>query len=221
MNIQLFLKLKTKDNLRDFSFTFNTMLKPFYISEIEVLHIFFDEYNHKYFNSVRQLIFMNSIKADEMLGNVETGILNSKDLLLLKKKLTTCLTIRDFGNKFNRDYVGSLTRSKSFAEFSVSTTTRNDPRFVANIVSDAEECIANLSELVGLDNLLTPALGYTFIKGSMNLCNRERPSRLWHHGNLEKLSREVTAFDKRWFNGVKYKNGPRGDLDATSTRTED
>lgn len=222
MNIQLFLKIKTKGNSSEsFHFNFNTLLKPFYISEIEVLNIFFNEYNHTYFNSVRQLIFLNSIKADEMLGNVTTGILNPKDLLLLKKKLTTCLTIRDFGNKFNKDYVGSLTRSKSFAEFSVSTTTRNDPRFVANIVKDAEDCITNLSELIGLDNLLTPALGYTFVKGSCNPFNKERPSRLWHHGNLEKLSSEVVAFDKRWFNGVKYKNGIRGDLNVTSTRVED
>lgn len=215
MNIKLQLELKLKDNTKSFKFFFDTMLKPFYITEREVLTIFFDEYNHKYFKSVRELIFYNSIKADEMLGQNFT-FLSAKDLLILKKKITTCLTVRDFGKKFNKDYIGSLTRSKTFADFSVSTTQRNDPRFVHGIVQEAEECIKNLEELIGPEKLLTPAIGYTFVKGALNSNNTEVMGRLWHHGNLSELSKEITAFDKKWFEGKKYKNGSREDLGHVS-----
>lgn len=212
MNIRLNLKIKIKNSEKVLTGTFDTLLKPFYISEREVLNIFFDEYNHKYYNMVREFIFLNSLKADEMLGSVKGGALSESDLLLLKRKITTCLTIRMFGNKFNKDYVGSLTRSKSFAEFSVSTTQRNDPRFVANIVKEAEDCISHLESLIDIDDLLTPALGVTFVKGANNINNTQVQSRLWHHGNLSVLSKEVVAFDKRFFGPKEYKNGPRKDL---------
>ena len=218
MNIKLALKLPQKDGLKSYALTLDTLLKPFYISESEVLNVFFDEYPHKYFKTVRELIFINSMRADDMVGGLD--FLPAKEVLILKKKITTCLTLRDFGSKFNKDYMAGLTRTKTFADFSVSTTQRNDPRFVYGIVKNAEECIDHISKLVDIDNILKPSVGYTFVKGGLNPYNKDKPARLWHHGNLEVLSKEIVAFDKRWFNGTKYKNGTRGDLDVSDTRVE-
>lgn len=219
MNIRIRLKLKELLESSVYFLTLDTMLKPFYISENEVLNVFFDEYSLKYFKAVRELIFINSMRADDMVGSLD--FLSPKEIMVLKKKITTCLTIRDFGNKFNKDFIAGLTRSKTFADFSVSTTHRNDPRFVHNIIKDAEDCIDHISKLIDVEDILTPALGYTFVKGANNPLNNDRPARLWHHGNLSVLSKEIIAFDKKWFDGKKYKNGYREDLRVPVTRIKD
>lgn len=218
MNIRLNLTLVNKLTQQGYKARLDTLLSPFYISESEVLNVFFDEYPHKYFKTVRELIFINSMRADDMVGGLD--FLPAKEVLILKKKITTCLTLRDFGNKFNKDYMAGLTRTKTFADFSVSTTQRNDPRFVHSIVKNAEECIDHISKLVDIDNILKPAVGYSFVKGGLNPYNKDKPARLWHHGNLEVLSSEIVAFDKKWFNGTKYKNGTREELNVPNTRIE-
>lgn len=180
----------------------NLLLEPLYITERELLSRYLTTYTEEQFDSAREIIFYNSLKADDLVGK-KLDNLSDKEKFAFKRKLTLCLSVMDFGNKFNTDYIKSLSRSKSLAEFSVSTASTNDPQFVINIIKEAKECVDNIEDI-----LLRSGEGLirTFVKGALN-CNNRDSDRLWHHYNLDVKSTIPYASQKKMFNGRYYKNG--------------
>lgn len=205
MNIQLNLKIPFINSTNSLSLSADLLLSPFYVSEKELLNTYLTTYTYDQFLSARDIIFNSSITVDDLIGkNLDS--LPEKELALFKRNLTLCLSIIAFGNKFNSDYIKSLSRSKSLAEFSVSTSSTNDPQFVVNIIKDAKQCVEDAKELIEAIGLNGEGLIKTFIKGELNP-NSNDVNRLWHHYMLPIKSREPYASEKTNFNGRYYKNG--------------
>ena len=136
MNINIKIKIPLLAGESSLSFSENLLITPLYITERELLARYLTKYTEDQFDSAREIIFYNSLRADEMVGN-KLDNLSTKEQFSFKRKLTLCLSVIEFGNKFNTDYIKSLSRSKSLAEFSVSTSSTNDPQFVLNFIKEA------------------------------------------------------------------------------------
>lgn len=205
MNINIKFKIPLKDSAEVLVASADTLLTPFYVSERELLSTFLETYTDAQFNSAREIIFYSSMKADELIGcSLQSYPL--KELAIFRRNLTLCLATVSFGNKFNSDFIKSLSRSKSLAEFSVSTTATNDPQFVVNIIKDAKLCVDEAKELIKVIEQGGEGLIQTFVKAGQNELSRES-NRLWHHYNLPVKSDKAYASQKKEFNGRFYKNG--------------
>lgn len=180
----------------------NLLLNPLYITENELLSVYLTKYTELQFKAAREIAFYASLKADEIIGN-KLDDLTNKEKFSFKRQLTLCLATIMFGNKFNTDYIKSLSRSKSLAEFSVSTSSTNDPQFVLNIIKDAQQCVDDIKSVI---NMAGDVLIRTFVKGALNDSN-PTSNRLWHHFNLEVKSKQTYASEKKPFKGRYYKNG--------------
>ncbi len=202
MNINIKIKIPLLAGESSLSFSENLLLTPLYITERELLARYLTKYTEDQFDSAREIIFYNSLRADEMVGN-KLDNLSTKEQFSFKRKLTLCLSVIEFGNKFNTDYIKSLSRSKSLAEFSVSTSSTNDPQFVLNIIKEAKDCVSNIEDII---NRAGEGLIRTFVKGALN-ANAVDSDRLWHHYNLDVPSNIPYASKKKEFNGRYYKNG--------------
>jgi hypothetical protein len=205
VNINIKLNIPFKDATGTLKVETNTLLSPFYVSEKEVLSTFLETYNESQFNSMREIIFFNSMKADDFIKD-NLKDLPERELAMFKRNLVICLSTVAFGNKFNSDFLKSLSRSKSLADFSVSTTAVNDPQFVVNIINDAKQCVEEARELIEAISLGGEGLIKSFVKGELN-ANTIQTNRLWHHYNLPIKSTETYASQKKPFNGRFYKNG--------------
>lgn len=201
MNININIKIPLKSG-GSLVVTENLLLNPLYITENELLSIYLTKYTEDQFKAAREVAFYSSLKADEIIGN-KIDSFTSKEKFSLKRQLTLCLATISFGNKFNTDYVKSLSRSKSLAEFSVSTSSTNDPQFVLNIIKEAQQCVDDIKSALTMSG---DVLIRTFVKGANNLANYDS-NRLWHHSNLAQKSKETYASEKKFYNGRYYKNG--------------
>ncbi len=202
MNINIELKIPLLNSSGFINIYENLLLSPFYVTERELLSVYLTQYTDEHYKLAREVIFYNSLKADELVGNILDN-LTEQEQFAFKRRLTLCLSIIGFGNKFNVDYVKNLSRSKTLAEFSVSTSKTNDPYFVINIIKDAQECVDTIKDMIARSG---EGLIRTFVKGMLNCSNRES-HRLWHHFNLPEQSVETHASKKKLYNGRYYKNG--------------
>ena len=203
MNINIDFKIPIKDKNTQLKFKVDLLLTPFYVTESEVLSTYLDEWNNKQVESARNIIFKNSLEADRLVGRKFTHQ-PKEEVFMLKRQLVLCMSVRDFGNRFNSDYISSLSRTKTLAEFTVSTSSNNNPQFVINTIDEAKQCVDDIKEAI---SLLGAGLISTFVKGSLNNQNNNGVYRLWHHFNLPAISQQTTASVKRPFNGRYYKNG--------------
>lgn len=204
MNINVEFKIPFIEGDDFLVLTENFMLKPFYVTENELLSIYLTKYTEEQYSLAREVIFYSSIKADSIVGKILDD-LTPEEQFAFKRELTLCLATVSFGNKFNVDFIKSLSRSKSLAEFSVSTTSTNDPQFVMNIINDAKECVETLKSAL---NTTSSNLIRTFVKGANN-CKNNTSNRLWHHFELPHKSKETHASQKKSYGGKYYKNGGR------------
>ena len=202
MNININIKIPLKNGESSLKIEENILLTPLYITENELLSVYLTKYTNEQFKAAREVAFYSSLKADEIIGN-KIDTFTSKEKFSFKRQLTLCLATIMFGNKFNTDYIKSLSRSKSLAEFSVSTSSTNDPQFVLNIIKEAQQCVADLKSAL---NMSGDVLIRTFVKGANNEMNMTS-NRLWHHFNLDTKSKEIHASEKKFYNGRYYKNG--------------
>jgi hypothetical protein len=220
MNIRLDLKIPNiTDPTKSIELVLDTLLTPFYITERELLSIYLETYANKYYYEAREIIFYASIKADEII-NDNLSYMTQKELLITKKHLAECLAIIAFGTKFNVTYISSLSRSKTFANFTVSTSVKNDPQFIKHIIDTAKECVESI-ELMLEDNSASIGAGASFVKGARNASSRTS-HRLWSHSGLPFKSFQHFASGKKWYKNQIYKDGadPR-DLLATSWANTD
>ena len=204
MNINLKLSIPFKDTNETLTLVADTLLEPFYITEREVLSVFLEEYSDRFVKGAREIIFYSSIKADEIL-ELKLQHFDIEELKTIRRQLTLCLAIIGFGNKFNSDFIKSMSRSKTLADFTVSTTVANDSGFLNNIIKDAQTCVNDLTSLIQEINS-GDSVARLFVKGQLNIVNYDS-NRLWSHRNLPSFSTETHASLKKPFNGRYYKNG--------------
>ena len=214
MNINLQITIPFLDGTSELKFGVNTMLTPFYITERELLTIFLEDYSERFIESAREIIFYSSIRADELI-KLNLKLVTQDELLTIKRQLTLCLATILFGNKHNSDFIKSMSRSKTLADFTVSTTVSNDSGFISNILKDAQACIDDLLSIIEEMNTAGSFVNI-FVKGELSLHGFDS-ARLWHHRNLPELSVETHGSLKKEFNGRYYKNG--GNY-ATKPRTK-
>lgn len=204
MNINLQLNIPLKNSTDSVRVTVDSLLSPFYVTEREVLSVYLETYSDRFITGAREIIFYSSLKADDML-KLKFKTADYEDILLIKKQLTLCLAIIGFGNKFNSDFIKSMSRSKTLADFTVSTSVSNDTGFLTNIIKDAQACVDDLTSLLAeIDS--GASLSRTFVKGQLNK-HAYTSDRLWHHRHLSVKSTETHASLKKPFNGRYYKNG--------------
>lgn len=204
MNINLKLSIPFKDTDETLTLVVDTMLEPFYITEREVLSVFLEEYSDRFVKGAREIIFYSSIKANEIL-ELKLQHFDIEELKTIRRQLTLCLAIIGFGNKFNSDFIKSMSRSKTLADFTVSTTVANDSGFLNNIIKDAQTCVNDLTSLIQEINS-GDSVARLFVKGQLNTVNYDS-NRLWAHRNLPSFSTETHASLKKPFNGRYYKSG--------------
>lgn len=204
MNINLQLTIPYIGSEETVKIGVNTLLTPFYITERELLTIFLTDYSDRLVESAREIIFYSSIRADETL-ELNLKLVTQDELLTIKRQLTLCIATILFGNKHNSDFIKSMSRSKTLADFTVSTTVSNDAGFITNILKDAQSCIDSLLRVIEEFNTAGSFVNI-FIKGELSLHGFDS-SRLWHHRNLPVLSTETHGSLKKEFNGRYYKNG--------------
>lgn len=184
----------------------NLLLEPYYLAESEILPIFFDEVGYvKNTEIMRDFIFRASIKADELFYGKLT-YLDPKELLYLKKNLTECLVLNMFAKKLAKDIAISKSRSKSFGDFNVSTSIKNDPMFVENLVTSSQACIDEAKATILTNDEIMLNVGLSNVKGSLNP-NQTLVSRLWAHNELGYSSHSIFANTKVEYNGKLYKDG--------------
>lgn len=204
MNINLKLSIPFKDTDETLTVVVDTLLEPFYITEREVLSVFLEEYSDRFVKGAREIIFYSSIKANEIL-ELKLQHFDIEELKTIRRQLTLCLAIIGFGNKFNSDFIKSMSRSKTLADFTVSTTVANDSGFLNNIIKDAQTCVNDLTSLIQEINS-GDSVARLFVKGQLNTVNYDS-NRLWAHRDLPSFSTETHASLKKPFNGRYYKNG--------------
>lgn len=206
MNIQLTLNIPLIDSDQTVTVRANTLLKPMYATEQEVMNMFLPSFDRSYVEGTKELIFYASIKADELIRlYLKSDLSLLPEFKALRHQLTLCIAIKNFGNKFNDSFVKGYSRSKTLGDFSVSSSMQNDPDFLKGVLKDAQTCIDDIKNLFAeIDS--SESLVRVFSKGKFNPLNFE-PSRLWHHRYLPVKSFADNAPQQQYLNGRFYKNG--------------
>ena len=206
MNKKYIINIPLKDGTNKLNFNVNVLLYPFYISETALLSSYVDENEYdKYRMKARETIFNSSLRAEEFVM-MKIGALPPDYTLLLKRELALCFAMEAFGNHFYKGYTESMTRSKTYGEFSVMTSIKNNPTLLKSSIDTAGECIAGIkAEIQTLADMIN-GLGMSNLKGSWNEAN-PLTFRLWFHNNLPQKSQEIFATDKVWYHGNIYKEG--------------
>lgn len=205
MNLNIQLTIPFKNSSEVIKIDTNTLLTPFYITERELLSVYLQEWSPRFEVSARELIFYASIRAEELL-KLKLKYIPDEEMFSLKRQLTLCIATIAFGNKFNSDFIKSMSRSKTLADFTVSTTVSNDTSFLSNIIKDAQACVADIESIIQELNS-GDSTTRIFVKGGLNYRNYDT-SRLWLHRNIEEaVSRETHASRKEYVNGRLFKNG--------------
>lgn len=188
--------------------TVHLLLTPYYISEFDILKIYYEEESFgKFYEPMRDLIFKCSLKADELFYN-KLSYMDPKEVLFWKKHITECLVVQEYTKRFSKEYYSSNSRSKSFADFSVSTTIKNDPTFLASLLEDSAACILEIKGLVSLAEEVGLNGGLTNLRGSLNFDNSSAlQSRLWWHSELSVPSTSDFANKKVFHRNRLYKDG--------------
>lgn len=193
-----------KHNLQ---FSVNTMLYPYYISETSLLSMFTDiEEYPLYIERSRELIFNASLRALEFTYN-KLNSFPEEHKLILRRELALCLAINSFSNHFYKGFYDSIQRSKSFADFSVSTTVKNNPTLLNEMITNSNNCIVEAKAAIIGASHIANSLGMTSVKGVENMSN-SFSYRTWIHSNLPVASSSVLGNGKIWFAGNLYKDAP-------------
>ena len=198
--------LKTGAVDKKLTFSVNTLLTPFYISESALLSVFLEEKEYAtYSPKAREVIFNASLKTDAfMYGKLQS--FPQEHVLTLKRELALCLSMNSFGRHFMKNFSESVQRTKSCAEFTVSTSIKNNPNLLKSMVESSDQCLEEIKEEIKSLDMVANGLGSTNMKGINNLGN-PFTWRVWAHNNLPYKSQEIFASDKIWYNGNIYKDG--------------
>ena len=206
-SIKIPLNLENPEDVNSsLKFNVNTLLNPYYLSESAVLGVFIgEEEQEQYLPRARELIFNASLRASEFTYNKLIGF-SEEHKLLLKRELALCLAINSFSKHFYKNFELSSQRSKSFADFSVSTTIRNSPAMLEEMIASSNNCVEEAKKAIMDLTNVSMSLGRSNLKGHHNPTN-SFSYRTWMHSNLPEKSNAIFASGKVWSNGDWYKDG--------------
>jgi len=211
MNIKIQIKINSNllsidDNPLDIEdiIVENIFLNPFYATEKDILNNIIEKPNKQQIDQVKEIIFNNSILADEQISYDllhKLGFKN-KEIFILKRRFVICASVLDFTKSLYSDYLTSVNKSKSLADMQVSLNIKNDPSIIKTIIDDARECKEDLLDSV--NNSTGINFSY-FVKGAKNRCSHNY-GRTW----LSKyLDNSLYASNEMIFNKCdkKFKTG--------------
>lgn len=214
MNKKYMIKipLKHPENLEyaknNLQFSVNTLLHPFYIAETSLLSMFVEEEEYeKYGDKAREIIYNASLRALEFTYN-KLNTFPEEHKLIFRRELALCLAMNNFANHFYKGFTDTIQRSKSFADFSVSTTVKNNPSLLKEMIAGSSNCILEAKLAITNASHIANSLGLTSVKGVYNASN-SFSYRTWIHTNLPIESSSVIANGKIWFEGNLYKDSTR------------
>lgn len=193
---------------KELKFNVNVLLNPFYISESSLISIFVGEEDfEQYYPRAREIIFNASLRASEFTYNKLIGF-SEEHKLLLRRELALCFSINSFAKHFYKGYELSNHRSKTFADFTVTTTIKNSPAILEDMIKSSNGCVLEAKKAIEDLSQVAASLGLSNLKGSFNPSNAFS-YRLWFHNNLPGKSNAIFASEKMWSNGNLYKDGAR------------
>lgn len=206
MNKKYMIKIPLKNEPKEaLSFNVNLLLYPYYISESALLAIFTEEHEYtKYRSLAREIIFNASLRAYEFSYN-KMGHTLEEHKLIFRRELALCLAMNAFSNHFYKDLYSSLSRSKSYADFSVSTTVKNDGVLLKEMIANSSNCIIEAKKVITDSYNISNSLGKTSVKGVLNPGN-SFSYRTWIHSNLPIKSSSILGNNKIWYQGNLYKD---------------
>lgn len=186
-------------------FSVNTLLHPFYIAETSLLSLFTEEEDYKkYSEKAREIIYNASLRSLEFTYN-KLNNFPEEHKLIFRRELALCLAINSFANHFYKGFADTVQRSKSFADFSVSTTVKNNPSLLKEMITGSSDCILEAKLAITNASHIANSLGMTSVKGEYNPSN-SFSYRTWIHSALPIQSTNALANGKIWFQGNLYKD---------------
>lgn len=216
MNVRFLMKIpftvKTKkgdvlqEETKTATLSTDLLLDPYYVSESALLSMFVDESEYgKYGQKAREIAFNSSVRAWEWTKYKLMGYPEEFKKHYVRE-LALCLAMNGFAKHFYQGFQESLHRSKTYAEFTVTTTVKNSPLALRGILDQSQKCIDDIKEEIEEKEDLLAGLGRDNLKGA---CNTANPWtwRIWFNNNLPERSKEIYASEKVWFNGNIYKDG--------------
>lgn len=209
MNKKFIITIPLKnEKKKSIKLSVNTMLTPFYISETALLSVYMEEEEYEtYREKAREIIFNASLRADEYTYN-KLGAVSDEHKLLLKRELALCFALNTFSRHFYKGFHDTLHRSKSFADFTVTTTVKNNPALLKDMIANSNDCIKEAKKAIKDISAVDLGLGRSMVKGKLNPAN-SFSYRLWIHNMLPEKSNALFASEKIWLNGNMYKDGVR------------
>lgn len=217
MNIRFLLKIpfrnKTKlpdgtvqEEEKKASLVVDTLLDPYYISDSALLSMFVDESEYgRWGLKAREIAFHASLRAWEW-AHFKLCDYPEEQRIYWIRELAMCFAINAFAKHFYQNHYESLHRSKTYAEFTVTTTVRHSPHALKGILDDSQRCIDEMKKEIEEAKDLANGVGLSNYKGSLN-CSNPWTWRLWFNNNLSERSEEIYASEKYWYNGNIYKDG--------------
>lgn len=218
MNVRFLLKIPIKldgaSKAPSAVLTLDTMLDPYLISETALMAMFMNEEEYPtYGKKAREIAFNASVRAWEFT-KFKLLAMPEEHKILLTKELALCIAMSNFAKHFYRGFQDSLHRSKTYGEFSVTTTVKNNPAALQGIMKDSDKCLADIKDEIEEMETAWNGLGLSNLKGSWNP-GQTWSWRLWFHNNLPERSKQIYASESVWhWNGNRYKGG----TDVSSAR---
>jgi hypothetical protein len=162
----------------------NMLLNPFYATEKDVLNNIIEDPSNKQIIQVKEIIFNNSILADEQIssGMLKPLGLTDQEIFMLKRRFVICSSTWEFVKSVYSTYLSSIKKSKSLADMQVSLDIQNDPSIIKSIIEDAKKC---KNDILSMINTSSGTGFQSFVKGSKNPCNK-RYGRGWLPSSLDK-----------------------------------
>lgn len=217
MNIRFLLKIPFRTKVKQSdgvfreeekkaSLSIDTLLDPYLISESALLSMFMDEDEYcKYGLKAREIAFNSSLRAWEWGQHRLCGYPEEQRIYWIRE-LAFCYAMNAFAKHFYQGFQDTLHRSKTYAEFTVTTTVKNSPLALKSILDDSQRCIDEMKAEIEEAKDLANGLGTINYKGILN-CKNKISWRLWFHNNLPVRSNEIYASEKYGYNGNIYKDG--------------
>lgn len=175
LNATNFIDENSVQLVPDSSASINMLLSPFYATEMDVM-MPFGEDPGSYTDKIKEIIFNNSLKIDQLLTSERKKYLelSDADAYMLKRNYVICSSVYRFGDIFFKDYLQSIKKTKFLADFKVSLEMDKDPGLIKKLIGDARECMDEIMDMLQIGN------GFmTFSKGSMNPYNKTAGTREW------------------------------------------
>ena len=155
----------------------NLGMFPFYSSEPMIMEQFSRNMTEEDQERIRQLILRNSIDIDNIAVNL--AHIGPEALNYLKFKYVTCKTASDFGPRLFMNRPGSMNRSKTIGDFTVSHSVGDNNEFINTMLEDARACYQGILDLINAHQMSDATIAI-FLLGDLNFENY-RSHRLWDH----------------------------------------